>query len=254
MADIDTVASWRGRTVLDETGDKIGKFEEIYLDADSDRPEWASVTTGLFGLRQTLIPLRGAQEQGDDLRVPFAKDHVKDAPNVDPDEQLSHEEETVLYRHYGIESGASEAPAGASQPDADESSQAASPVATDTETGDRPSEAAPAAPPEAEASPGAPPHGQPETDPAPGTGREEPAEQDESASEPSPAREQEIPLDTEVGPRERVRLRKYVVTDEVTKTVPVEREEVRVEREPFDSSQPRSAEGDEPEQSGPQPD
>jgi stress response protein YsnF len=33
-----------------------------------------------------------------------------------------------------------------------------------------------------------------------------------------------------------VRLKKYVVTDEVTKKVPIEREEVRVEREPFDST------------------
>jgi uncharacterized protein (TIGR02271 family) len=30
-----------------------------------------------------------------------------------------------------------------------------------------------------------------------------------------------------------VRLRKYVVTDEVTRTVPVQREEIRVEREPI---------------------
>ena len=30
-----------------------------------------------------------------------------------------------------------------------------------------------------------------------------------------------------------MRLRKYVVTDEVTETVPVKREEIRVEREPF---------------------
>ena len=34
--------------------------------------------------------------------VPYSKDQVKDAPSVDPDGQLSHEEEYRLYEHYGI--------------------------------------------------------------------------------------------------------------------------------------------------------
>jgi stress response protein YsnF len=37
---------------------------------------------------------------------------------------------------------------------------------------------------------------------------------------------------TPAAPRERVRLRKHVVTDHVEKTVPVRREEVRVETDP----------------------
>ncbi len=45
--------------------------------------------------------------------------------------------------------------------------------------------------------------------------------------------EEELHVGTEARERERVRLRKYVVTEEVQKTVPVQREEVRVEREPI---------------------
>jgi uncharacterized protein (TIGR02271 family) len=45
--------------------------------------------------------------------------------------------------------------------------------------------------------------------------------------------EEELRVGTERREAGRGRLRKYVVTEEVTKTVPVQREEVRVEREPI---------------------
>jgi uncharacterized protein DUF2382/PRC-barrel domain protein len=99
--DIDTALDWRGRTVVDRDGDKIGKLEELYLD-ESDRPAWGAVTTGLFGRRQSLVPLSDLRPTGDDLQVPYEKDRVKDAPNVDPEDQLSGEEEERLHRHYGI--------------------------------------------------------------------------------------------------------------------------------------------------------
>jgi uncharacterized protein DUF2382/PRC-barrel domain protein len=241
MADIDTVVGWRGCTVIDQNGDKIGKFEEFYLD-ESQSPAWASVTTGMFGLRQTLIPLRDAEEEGDAVRVPYDKDHVKDAPNVDPDEQLSAREESVLFRHYGMEAGDSaaggdaEGREAATQPAAGESAAAASPGAAEAETGDRRPEAG-AARPEGETAPE--PTGRAGAAEPAGAGADAGGGETARAQEAAPdqgAGDREIPLDTEVGPRERVRLKKYVVTDEVTKTVPIEREEVRIEREPFDSA------------------
>jgi uncharacterized protein DUF2382/PRC-barrel domain protein len=104
--DIDTALEWRGRTVVDRTGDKVGTLKEIYLD-ESERPHWGSVHTGLFGLNQTLVPLSEAQADEDVLRLPFARDHIMDAPNLDPDAQLSADEEERLYRHY--ESSSSDA-------------------------------------------------------------------------------------------------------------------------------------------------
>jgi hypothetical protein len=44
--------------------------------------------------------------------------------------------------------------------------------------------------------------------------------------------EEEVDIRTEARPRERLRLKKYVVTEHVTKTVPVRREKIAVEREP----------------------
>ena len=98
--DIETALEWRGRTVIDRDGEKIGTLKEIYLD-EAERPSWGSIHTALFGLRQTLAPLSEARPEGDQLRVPYAREHVKDAPNVDPDVQLTPEEQQLLYAHYG---------------------------------------------------------------------------------------------------------------------------------------------------------
>jgi hypothetical protein len=99
--DIDTALAWRGRTVVDRSDEKIGTLTDIYLDAD-ERPHWGAVRTGLFGTRETLVPLDDARQDGDLLRVPFEHDRVKDAPNLEPDAQLSNDEEEELYRHYGV--------------------------------------------------------------------------------------------------------------------------------------------------------
>lgn len=108
------VLSWRGRDVVDRDGDNIGSLEEIYLDAETDEPTWAAVKTGMFGTRSTFVPIRGAQLDGDQVRVAHEKSHIKDAPNVESDGELSPAEEDRLYDHYdvaGTSSGdASDAP------------------------------------------------------------------------------------------------------------------------------------------------
>src|SRR3954470_15839780 len=99
--DIDTVLGWRGRDVLDRDGDRIGKLGDVYLEPPPDLPAWAGVRTGLFGARESFIPLEGIEEAGDDLRVPWEKDLVKDAPNVDADVELDEDGERRLFEHYG---------------------------------------------------------------------------------------------------------------------------------------------------------
>ena len=44
--------------------------------------------------------MEGARAEGDDLVVPYTKDHVKDAPRVDTDGHLEPDEEDRLYAHY----------------------------------------------------------------------------------------------------------------------------------------------------------
>jgi uncharacterized protein (TIGR02271 family) len=175
------VLALRGQDLMSQDGDKLGTIEEIYLDTDTDQPEWALVTTGLFGTKQSFVPISGASSEGDSLTVPFDKATVKDAPKVDPDGQLSDREEQELYRHYGLDYGSG------SSTERDE--RDADTVGRDTSG--------------------------PTTDDA------------------MTRSEEELRVGTTEREAGRVRLKKYVVEDEVTQTVPVRREEVRVEREPI---------------------
>jgi hypothetical protein len=100
---IETARGWLGRVMADRDSNKIGEVVDIYLDNETDRPEWAVVRTGLFGLRSTFVPLAEAREVGDELQVPHQRLQVKQAPNIDPDGQLSAAEEAELYRHYGLD-------------------------------------------------------------------------------------------------------------------------------------------------------
>jgi sporulation protein YlmC with PRC-barrel domain len=98
--DNDRILRRRGDDLYDRDGDKIGNIEEIYLDAETDRPAWAVVQTGLLGTRRTFVPLRDAIEEEGVLTVPYEKDAVKNAPQVEHDGAISKDEEAALMRHY----------------------------------------------------------------------------------------------------------------------------------------------------------
>ena len=112
MTTKEDILSWRGQNLHGSDGEKLGKIEEIYLDTETREPEWALVTTGLFGTKQSFVPLREASTSGDSVSVPFDKSTVKDAPTVDPDGQLSQDEEAALYQHYGLDYSQSESGSG----------------------------------------------------------------------------------------------------------------------------------------------
>jgi uncharacterized protein (TIGR02271 family) len=179
MPDTQTIAQWKGQDLLDTNGDKIGSIDEIYVDSKTEQPEWALVKTGLFGGKGTFVPLSQASPEDGGVRVPYAKSHVKDAPNIEPDGELSQSEERTLYEHYDVAYGDTESG----------SSNGGDTVGHDTSG--------------------------PTTDDA------------------MTRSEEELNVGTQSRETGRARLRKYVVTEEVEKTVPVQREEVRIEREPI---------------------
>ena len=100
---METIAQWRGAQVVDRDGEKIGKLDEIYLDHHKDEPEWALVKTGLFGGRGHFVPLKGAEPEGDAMRVAFEKELVESAPGIDPDGELTPAEEVELFKHYTLD-------------------------------------------------------------------------------------------------------------------------------------------------------
>ena len=100
--DTQQMRNWIGHTAYDADGDKIGKIDDIYLDEETGKPEWLAVSTGMFGSKVSFVPITGASSQGDDVRLQFSKEQVKGAPTAEPDGALSQQEEADLYRHYGM--------------------------------------------------------------------------------------------------------------------------------------------------------
>ncbi len=98
----ETMLQWQGHNVVDSSGDKLGKIDDIYLDEQTDKPEWALINMGKFGRSATLVPLAGAVAEGDQIKVQFDKAKVKGAPDVMADEELSQAEEKELYSYYGL--------------------------------------------------------------------------------------------------------------------------------------------------------
>ncbi|MFQ6155312.1 PRC-barrel domain-containing protein [Micrococcus luteus] len=99
-ADLEDLKDGHG-DVVSQDGEKIGGIGDFYLDDETDVPTWVTVKTGLFGTKESFVPLEGARIAEENLVVPYTKEHVKDAPRVDADERLEPGEEDRLYRHYG---------------------------------------------------------------------------------------------------------------------------------------------------------
>jgi uncharacterized protein (TIGR02271 family) len=198
---IETLQTWQGRTMVDPAGDKLGTIDAIYLDDETGQPEWATVTSGLFSAKAAFVPLAQAQDIGDSVQVPYDKQQVKNAPAMQADGSLSQDDEAELYRHYGLDYSEhrsdSGLPAGTGQ-DVDPHDRDRDGVYDDVQ------------------------------DTAVGTDTSGPTTDDAMTRS-----EEELRVGTQTRERGRARLRKYVVTETQQVTVPVSREEVRVEREPI---------------------
>jgi uncharacterized protein (TIGR02271 family) len=196
--------------VYDAEGNKIGSASHVFLDDTTGRPDWATVKTGLFGSSETFVPIHDAVLIGDHIEVPYPKNKVKDAPNVDVDAggHLSAEEEQRLYDYYGIRWDTAGTAYVDTADDRTASGRAASGRAdTGRADADLTGTEGPAAGPGARA------------------GR--------TADDAMTRSEEEMRVGVEREERGRARLRKYVVTEEVQQTIPLRHEEVVVEREPI---------------------
>jgi uncharacterized protein (TIGR02271 family) len=198
MRTISNIEAWRGAKAIDANGDKVGTIDEVYLDRGSNEPEWVTVSTGLFGTRTSFVPIGDAQLTGGEVRLGYTKDQIKDAPNVDADGALSRDEERRLYEHYGR---GDYGDWDSSDVDRDDRTTGRADIDRDRDVTDRGT-----------------------------TGHDTSGPTTDDAMTRS---EEELRVGTTERESGRVRLQKYVVEEDVTETVPVRREEVRVEREPI---------------------
>ena len=190
-----------GHNAVDSDGSKLGKIGQVYLDDETGRPEWATVSTGLFGTSESFVPLAQAEISGDTLRVPYDKARVKDAPRVDADQgHLSPEEEAELYRYYGV--GTTQGTDQGTTGRTDTTTAGYADTTTARADGNQ--------------------HGT--------VGHDTSGPTTDDAMTRS---EEQLRVGTQRVEAGKARLRKYVVTEDVTTTVPVSHEEVRIEREPI---------------------
>jgi len=195
-----------GVDVQDSDGGKIGKVTDVYLDDQTSKPEWAAVKTGMFGGHVSLVPLANASFDGEALKVPYDKDQVKNAPHQDPAQELSPQQEAEIFDHYGVAYGGDTVTA---------------------KTGGQ---------------------GKPESAQTGGEGKQESGQRRDRAGEPGvegkdtsgpttdkamTRSEEQLHVGTEQVHGGTARLRKHIVTENVTKTVPVRHDEVKVTREPI---------------------
>ena len=229
MINLEHANRLHGTDVYGVDGDKIGSVGQVWDDGNG-RPAWASVKTGLFGLNQSLVPLENADLRDERLVVPFDKSTVKDAPNIDAshDEPLQGEDVDKLYQYYGLnwEDTSRAYRAGAATAGANYSGTNTT-YAEGRSTGYAEGRTADYA------------EGR-TADYAEGrsTGHAEGRNADytggrTSGGDAMTRSEERLNVDTQVEQAGRARLRKYVVTEQQQVTVPVEREEVRLEREPI---------------------
>ena len=215
-------------TAYGSDGDKIGKVEQVFLDDNSGEPTFLTVNTGLFGAKENFVPVKGARQDGDRVVLPYTKDVIKDAPKVDADQHLSPAEEEELYRYYEMNYDDGRT-AGA---DRDRNAAAGTAGVAGAAAGDRHANAD---------------HDAADRDRLAADRDRTAVDQDRrvAAGEDASVVRHEERLN--VGTQEReaghARLRKYVVTDHETVDVPVEREEVTVERTPLNGTEAHAGTG-----------
>ena len=191
MTTTEELQNMEGQTAVDVNGAKLGKIGQIYVDDQSGQPLWITITTGMFGTKQSFAPLYGSRSDGGDLQLAVTKDMVSGAPGVEADGHIEDSENEALYTYYDGYLGG---------------------------------------------------NGQDQSEPAyAGDTRDDLAGRDgiqgrdtsgPTTDDAMTRSEERLHVGTEQAEAGRARLRKYVVTENVTQTVPVSHEEVRLEREP----------------------
>ena len=202
-----------GGTAYDAAGEKIGSVGNVYTSDATGSPEWVTVTTGLFGTKQSFAPLDGAHVERDGLHLAPTKSKIKDAPRIDADGRLSADEASELYRYYGVripQTGRQPADRGDGQNGRSDGR---------TGRGDERT-------------------GRMDRQASRGDQRTGPGDDAMIRSE------ERLRAGTETVESGRVSLHKYVVTEEQQVTVPVRHEEARVVREPIAEGESGPATGE----------
>ena len=236
-------------TAYDKNGEKLGDVNEVFVDDQSGQPTFVEVNHGLFGMNSSLVPLRGHDFSGDDLKLGFSKDRIKDAPDFDSDKPLTPEAQSDIFKHYGLDNARDVTDYKDSNLDSKRDVQAgadkdhnltAGAGAAGAGAGVAGAGVAGARADEKKAAT--------HTTDAAATERKAGVADNAAAARTNNdgeliRSEEQLNVNKERVASGEARLRKYVVTDTESVEVPVEREEVRVERTPINAEDAKNYNG-----------
>ena len=236
-------------TAYDKDGEKLGDVNEVFVDDQSGQPTFVEVNHGLFGMNSSLVPLRGHDFSGDDLKLGFSKDRIKDAPDFDSDKPLTPEAQSDIFKHYGLENAHDVTDYKDSNLDSKRDAQAGADKDHNLTAG-----AGAAGAGAGVAGAGVAGAHADEKKAATHTTDDAATERKAGVADDAAAArtnndgelirsEEQLNVNKERVATGEARLRKYVVTDTETVEVPVEREEVRVERTPINAEDAKNYNG-----------
>lgn len=236
-------------TAYDKNGEKLGDVNEVFVDDQSGQPTFVEVNHGLFGMNSSLVPLRGHDFSGDDLKLGFSKDRIKDAPDFDSDKPLTPEAQSDIFKHYGLDNAHDVTDYKDSNLDSKRDAQAGADKEHNLTAG-----AGAAGAGAGVAGAGAAGAHADEKKVATHTTDDAATERKAGVADDAAAArtnndgelirsEEQLNVNKERVATGEARLRKYVVTDTETVEVPVEREEVRVERTPINAEDAKNYNG-----------
>ena len=89
-----------GRTVYSSDGEKLGKVDDVLVDARGE-PVYIETKKGLFSGKRHVVPVSGMAASGDDLTVAYTKEQLMNAPSFD--DEVDYERERQLAGYYGTD-------------------------------------------------------------------------------------------------------------------------------------------------------
>jgi len=97
---LNEALGWIGSRVDDIYGANVGRLEDVWIDPGTGVPRWLLVKEGRFGGRTTLIPFEDATAGAGHVWVPYEREVVRAAPEIEPGAPLTQHVEASLRTHY----------------------------------------------------------------------------------------------------------------------------------------------------------
>ena len=93
------VFNLQDRVAVDSAGTEIGQITELYVDADTQEPQWVGISVDG---ESRVVPLEGASHTEEQLQLAYERDFVISAPQVSVTPLLSTDDYGALVDYFSV--------------------------------------------------------------------------------------------------------------------------------------------------------